>query len=382
MSLKIRSILLLFIGLISFSSTAQFTSHTLTVDNLTRTYYVHLPANYDASQPTPVVIWLHGMGTISVTDVQNLYAANQFALVSDTANFILLVPVAENYQLLNMRAWNSHAGLAGIYPNTNIHDIDFIYSMLDTAIANYNVNQQCVYLCGFSMGGFMTERMALVNSFRFAAFASVSGTIGSGVTDLDPQRSIPIAHFHGTADNNVKYVNNPYGMDPDSLVNFWIANNNCDTTPIAHTTYSDVGTNGTITIDHYVYSNGNADVEFFKENNATHEWLPKTSGKIWIFFNQHEYHDLGVKTNALNDVDLHIYPNPVTDAFHISIMNSKPIQPYSIEMTDLNGNVMLTKKTKLKSLTVQLDKTIANGIYLLKVGNARFHLTKKIVVAH
>ncbi len=376
---KIRLFYLLFFLFFSIPSFSQFQAHSFVFDQISRTYYIHVPTSYTGANPVPIVVWLHGMGNISVEQVQHLYAANQFIPISEQEGFILLVPVAINYSLLNMRAWNSRAGLLGIYPNTDVDDIGFINAMLDTTIATYNINLDRIYLCGFSMGGFMTERMALEDHTRFAAFASVSGTIGNGISNPTPGRAIPIAHFHGTADNNVSYHNNPYGIDPDSLVHFWIANNGCDTIPTTHTSYTDVGQNGTLTVDHYIYSGGNAAVEFFKANNSTHEWLPKTSQKIWMFFNKHSG-ALGIK-NQKHTPNITVYPNPVNKKLFISFPQSGLKTDYWVQLYTIQGKLVYQKRSHQKKLILPIQQKLnSGGLYILQIKNQYFVYTQKIQV--
>ena len=110
----------------------------------------------------------------------------------------------------------------------------------------------------------MTERMALQSNGRIAAFGSMSGTFGSAIHTYTPGRHVPIAHFHGTSDPMVAYTGNLYGIDPDSMIHFWIGNNGCNLTPDTFT-YPNTA-NDTITVERFEYSNGDpqCDVWFFK----------------------------------------------------------------------------------------------------------------------
>lgn len=70
--------------------------------------------------------------------------------------------------------------------------------MLDETIYDFSVNQDGIFVCGFSMGGFMTQRLALEYNARYKAFASVSGTIGANISESakNPGKAIHLAHFH------------------------------------------------------------------------------------------------------------------------------------------------------------------------------------------
>jgi polyhydroxybutyrate depolymerase len=116
-------------------------------------------------------------------------------LIAYTANFILIVPDTCADPLAG-NAWNSGAGTSGYFPHSTIIYKGFINALVDTDVSNYSINSNKVYLCGFSMGGFMTERMACESNGKFAAFASAGGTIRNGITTCNPTRAIPLAHFY------------------------------------------------------------------------------------------------------------------------------------------------------------------------------------------
>lgn len=365
---------------------AQFDTHVINHGGLDRTYYSYVPDNYDPSIPASVVVYLHGMGDISVADVQNLYDPHQFLPIADTANFILLVPVAEVFNMLvvTMRAWNSQAGVdiplvGSISPNADVDDFGFIDAMLDETIANYSVNEGKMYVCGFSMGGFMTERFALQHNHRFAAFASVGGTIGANIESTEPGRPIRLAHFHGTADGTVGFTNNTFGWDAEETRDFWIEHNNCDEEPIETGTYTDYTSGGApIEVDYYAYSNGDADVEFHVLNDAEHVWLQKNSTYIWKFFNQYEG-VLSVDKEELSKGNVSIYPNPVENLVNISLTDVNINEAYQIQVVDMNGKVI--EQTKSSNLLTQVNlESINSGVYFVKLFNKDFYYTHKLIV--
>lgn len=359
----------------------QFTAKQIAIDGLNRTYHIHVPANYSASSPASVVVWLHGMGTINISDVQRLYGANQFVPISDTANFILLVPVAENFALLNMRAWNSQAGVLGISPNADINDFGFIDAMLDEVIDEYAVNQNRMYVCGFSMGGFMTQRFALQHNQRFAAYASVSGTIGANVTSQEPNRPIRLAHFHGTNDATVDYTNNTFGMGAEAMLAFWLSNNQCDTTPIHTYTYEtmDPQNNDTISVDYYVYGGGSGQIEFHKENGAPHVWLEDNAKRIWLFFNQFEG-VLGIEETTDSEANQAIlFPNPTSGK--VTLQSKENIEGY-LRITDITGRTLFTQRLKGQSFSIDLQTLgLSPGLYFINHTDAqRGSHTQKVIL--
>ncbi|MBX7243373.1 MAG: T9SS type A sorting domain-containing protein [Bacteroidia bacterium] len=341
----------------------QWSNQSFTFGGQLREYRIYIPSGYSASNPTSLVLTLHGLGD----NIMN-FSGVGMNYVADTANIIVLVPQALADPLLGT-AWNSGAGAFGYYPNSGVNDTGFLNAMIDSTMADYAVNPLKIYVCGFSMGGFMTHRMACESNGRIAAIASVSGTRGSGIAACNPARNIPVAHFHGTADGTVGYTGNTFGMDAEPLVQFWADNNHCDA-PV-HTTLPDIAADG-LTIDHYLYPNGwaSSEVEFFKINNGAHTWLflPENdidyTREIWRFFRKHTLQSVSVSP-ANNQNKIRVFPNPAGDKLSISI----PYSPKSnLQLYDIQGNLMFSKTGQEGNNDILLsDYGLSQGVYFLKV---------------
>ena len=176
---------------------AQQTSKTMQFGGLTRQYLEYVPAIYNSSTPVPIVICLHGLG-----DNMNNFAGIGMNYVADTADFIVLTPQAIVDPLASATAWNSGASYMGYQLNSGVDDVGFINALIDSTMALYNIDTTRIYVTGFSMGGFMANRLACELGDRLAAIASVSGTIGTALNCTNPD-PIPVCHFHGTTDSTV-----------------------------------------------------------------------------------------------------------------------------------------------------------------------------------
>ncbi|MFA5574925.1 MAG: T9SS type A sorting domain-containing protein [Brumimicrobium sp.] len=359
----------LIIGLQTFS---QWEQEFITHDGIERMYWRYVSPNYNAANPASLVVTLHGMG-----DNATNFKGIEFDNIADTANVIVLAPESLVDGLTGMTAWNSQAGVAGIYPNATINDIGFIHTIIDETMNNYSVNVGKVYACGFSMGGFMTQRLAIEGNTKFTAFASVAGTFGSGLTLANPNRAIPIAHFHGTTDATVGYDSNIFGSNVADLIDFWVDNNNCDITPTQEI-LPDLVADG-FTVEHFVYPNGDDEsvVELFKVNDAGHIWLRtgihdiSYSGEIWKFFNRYENPLLSVPTEDAI-FKFSIYPNPASEILFVNF--DKSIQS-PIILLDMNGKEVFkttSSSTQIEIPVASLDK----GIYIIKVGES----TRKVII--
>lgn len=369
---------LLFVAfLLGFLSTAQaqWTNKTMSIGGLTRSYRIYVSPNYSASDPASIVITLHGLG-----DNMTNFSGLGFNYIADTANIIVLVPQAVS-DVYAGAAWNSGAGVSGYYPNASVNDIGFINALVDTTVAHYAVDQSSVYLTGFSMGGFMTHRMAIQSNAKFAAFASMSGTIGAGITGFTPGRIVPMAHFHGTADQTVAFSGNQYGLDPDSVVSLWVSNNLCDLTPdTVH--FADAVPGDSITVDMYRYTGTAAasEVRFYVMNNCTHTVLFEPDNditeiiEIWNFFRQHKNLTAGTDLTGELAPALRFFPNPASD--YITLISSGK---GSIEVYDMTGKVL--QQALLQETSQILDiRGLQAGVYFLRTVSDGQTSVEKLIV--
>ncbi len=370
-----KKIIVLIIAIFTISiANAQWTNKTMVFGGLTRSYRVYQSSNYNASVPASLLIALHGLG-----DNMTNFSTIGFNYIADTANIICVFPQAVTDALAGT-AWNSGAGQMGYYPNSSVDDIGFINALIDTSVANYAINTSRVYLCGFSMGGFMTEKMALQSNSKIAAFGSMSGTVGTAITTFNPGRHVPIAHFHGTADSTVYYTGNIYGIDADSLIHFWITNNACNTTP---TTFSYPNTvNDNITVDRFEYSNGDpqSDVWFYKMYGAGHTVLEQPTNDIteivelWLFFIRHTFASDGtIELTTINN-NVKVYPIPAKENLTIETNTNKEQR---LVITNLIGQCVYSNNI-LNKAVVNVS-AFANGVYILKLNSDKEPLVKKFV---
>jgi len=167
---------------------------TLEHAGMTRTIRVHVPASYDPTRRTPVVLDFHGytMSAQAQEDMTRLPAK------ADAEGFISVTPDGTGA----LRGWIGGA-CCGTPAQTGLDDVGFVASLLDQLEARLCVDPRRVYATGFSNGGFLSHRLACELSDRIAAIAPVAGMMG--IDDCSPSRPVPVMHFHGTADTIVRY---------------------------------------------------------------------------------------------------------------------------------------------------------------------------------
>jgi polyhydroxybutyrate depolymerase len=357
---------------------SQETTNSFTHDGITRDYITYAPGVYDGSSAVPLVIALHGLG-----DDMHSFTAIRMDLIADTANFIVVTPQAIVETLLtNLTAWNSGVQTFGLTLNSTIDDVGFLSELIDTISANYNIDEQQIYFCGFSMGGFMAQRLACELSDKVTAIASVAGTLGSGI-NCSPGRSVPVCHFHGTKDGVVAYSGNQYGNDVEELINFWVTNNNCESSPVI-TLLPDLANDGyLITHSLYAGAEGGADVELYRVDSADHEWLapPPTNDifytdEIWKFFLKQKV-AVAESVDIEKDSIVRVFPNPSNGLIKLYNYNSVA----TVYVYDDFGNLVFETKVFENHKNLNL-KHLSAGSYFVKIKDSEGVFMEKLQIVH
>jgi polyhydroxybutyrate depolymerase len=170
---------------------------TVDVDGRARSYHIHIPPQYDPQQATPVVLAYHG----AMTNGPIMTVFCGLNKKSDEAGFIVVYPDGTGSGKV-MLVWNA----GGIWNGTSdekIDDVGFTVKLLDDLATVVTVDPKRVYASGLSNGGMMCYRLAAELSDRIAAIAPVAGTMA--IDAPNPQRAVPVIHFHGTDDRLVRY---------------------------------------------------------------------------------------------------------------------------------------------------------------------------------
>jgi polyhydroxybutyrate depolymerase len=305
--------LLLFLLLVATTLDAQ-DSRTFSHDGLNRSYILYQPSSYAGQSDLPLVFVLHGF----TQTAQSIMNYSGFNAVADTAGFIVAYPSGIS------AAWNTNAGFPG---GSTADDVGFLLALTDSLAQELSIDMDRVYVCGMSAGGFMSYRMACEAGDRIAAVASVTGTISpAAFQDCHPQRAVPIMQIHGTSDIIVPFNGSQANIPVPTLIDFWVAANNCPDTPEV-TALPDIVQEGS-TVDRIVYApcTSDSEVHLLRVNNGGHTWpgalansgLGNTnqdilaSVEIWQFFVRHTLNQTS-SVSSLKQPGIRLYPNPASD---------------------------------------------------------------------
>lgn len=367
----------IFSFLILSSVSGQTINGSMEHDGVEREYILHLPAAYDETVSYPFVYNLHGY-TSNATE-QQFYSAMD--ITADQNGFIVCYP--EGLQ----NSWN-----VGFPFGSEADDVGFLLSLVDSLSAEYNINQDRLYSCGMSNGGYMSYKLACEAGDRFAAIASVTGSIvPSQLSECTPIRPFPIMQIHGTADLVVPYNGTPFIAAPiEEVLDFWIAENECgvaDTIVVEDINTTDNST--ALRIEYNTCLEG-TEVLFYKIDNGAHTWPDATintgttnrdfngSQEVWNFFNRYDLNGAIISSteNEIAQNQIKVFPNPASaDVLNISDLPSAVTE---LRLYDTFGK-LLKVNTVSNELAQMNIEDLSAGLYILQAEGEDFRAVEKFI---
>ena len=319
-----------------------------------REYLVRTPTQYKAE--TPIVYFLHGLGD-NITRLDNEF---HFQQIADTYNWTMVVPQALAQSGYTM--WNA------ALTNSSIDDSGFLMALLDTLAVQYPVDLDSVFFTGFSMGGFMTHRMAIEHGDRITACAPVSGLITHTMATHTPVAPVKMLHIHGTSDpvvgydGNSQYFGSNLGLSVEAILNYWKNANHC-TDEATIDTLPDLHNDGLLFV-RYTYE-GEAEVQHIKVIGGNHTWYLNENQYDISYLNEiHKFFTQGNGGNVgLVEPDspvLRLWPNPTNGICSIEVETDSNLQ-----IIDLQGRIMATHPVKKGVNQIDLSD-FSEGMYLIK----------------
>jgi len=164
-----------------------------------RPVYLEVPADYDNSAPTALLMVLHGYSANAYT--QLAYTGLE-ALVEDQG--ILLVAPEGTVNSTGQQFWNATDACCD-NDGSGVDDVAYLTDLIDDISSVWNVDPARVYLFGHSNGGYMSYRMAC-DTDRIAALISLAGATWKDTAMCDPAAAVSVLQIHGTADDLVLYA--------------------------------------------------------------------------------------------------------------------------------------------------------------------------------
>jgi pimeloyl-ACP methyl ester carboxylesterase len=139
--------------------------YTTCIDGKRRPYVVYVPSTYSPSEPTPLMVILHGgvSSTALAEDPEGYAREHEFTKLAEKEGWLLLFPFGQYGA-----TWWDQVGMA------NIHNL------VRTVKREYNVDDDRVWMEGFSDGGSAAFLHAMLAPTDYAAFVALNGHMGVG----------------------------------------------------------------------------------------------------------------------------------------------------------------------------------------------------------
>ena len=256
-------------------------------DNLDRFYYVYTPSNIDSNESIPVLFAFHGYGSSAM---RHLNYTNYFPL-ADSNNFIVIYPQGATTATLS-----THWNVGGWTSKSTIDDLDFVDTVISLLKDKIQIDETRIYSSGMSNGGYMGYHLACNLSSKFAAIASVTGSMTNDTfNECDPTHPTPILQIHGLLDFIVPYDGNAGSKSIPDVINYWVNYNSCNLDPETLIKYDDYSL-----VVYETYSNclNDVNVKLILHPEMGHDW-PSTqshninaSSEIWNFVSMFDLYGL------------------------------------------------------------------------------------------
>lgn len=204
---------------------------TLASGGLSRTYQLHLPADYTPRRDWPVVLAFHGRGNTGV-------GTEEFSGLSN-----LPAIVAYPNGVIGTGDGDRQAWQGAPYAAAGVDDVAFTGDLIDELNRTLCVDKRRVYATGKSNGAGFTGLLACRMADRIAAIAPVAGAFYPETGEnCRPSRPVPVIDFHGTGDVTIPYEGDAErGLPaiPDWTAG-WAERNDCRARPRTRTIEPDI----------------------------------------------------------------------------------------------------------------------------------------------
>ena len=352
-------------------------------DGNNREYALYIPVSYDGSQEVPLLFNFHGGGG----NIAEHMSSADMRPIADTANFILVYPQAvPDPGNGGATSWMHKAP-------TTFDDVPFVEAMIDVIAAEYMIDNNRVYVCGYSLGGEFTYELACSLNNRIAAAGAVARTMqGETFNNCAPQHPTGVLTILGTADfisdyNGITFGGVQYYMSAAETHEYWATANNCNANPTM-STVPNTNTSDGSTVERYTWTDdsGCTYVEHLKVINGGHDWPGvfgnmdiDASQEIWNFVSGYNLSGLiGCVTNSIENASaledlVRVFPNPFEDQLIVesSFQGTQNYLLYSIL-----GEHILSGSIQSGSSNINLT-TIPDGLYILKVKGQALKVVKR-----
>ena len=258
-------------GIFATVAILDHSTGSIVVDGEPREYLLHVPAGYDPSRPTPLVISLHGAMNWPAYQMK----VSRWNDAADAHGFLVVYPGGQGR---GPKTWFMH----GKEAPAEMPDVRFISVLIDTLESHYRIDPARIYANGLSNGGGMAFALSCTLSDRIAAIGAVAAAQSLPFSWCRDTTPVPMIAFHGDSDHIAPYAGGKVAIAPEPFpaVRDWVADwarrNRCGADPADSLVASDV--------DRLAYPGcaDGADVVLYTVKGGGHAWPGGRPMPAWI----------------------------------------------------------------------------------------------------
>ena len=256
-------------------------------DNRNRFYYFYVPDNLETNQSIPILFAFHGYGSSALRHL----GYTNYMPIADRNNFIVVYPQGESTSTLS-----AHWNVGGWTSKSPVKDLEFVETVIDLLKDKLPIDETRIYSSGMSNGGYMGYHLACNLSNKFAAIASVTGSMTTSTYDnCSPSHPTPILQIHGLLDYVVPYNGNTGSKSIPDVMSYWSNYNSCNSDPDTLVKYDNYAL---IRYETYANCLNNVSVKLILHPTMDHTWPSinshniSASNEIWEFVSQFNLYGL------------------------------------------------------------------------------------------
>jgi polyhydroxybutyrate depolymerase len=298
-------------GLILVGATTAYADEKLAyaLQGTTRSAILHAPAATVGHAAT-LVIALYGSGD----NADHFQQSVGIDAVADQENFVVVYPEAIDAHWNYGRPVRKMPLLHG----QQVDDIGFIRTLIDDLVTRKLVDENRVYVTGFSRGAQFSFTLACALPDKIAAIAPVSGLMTEfQIDDCRPGHPMPIMMVNGTSDDTLLYdgfLSEDYRqLSVPETIEYWRQIDGCigedDIKTLPHLNDHD---RTRVSQFNWTGCKAGTGVRFYRIENGGHRWSRlvgsgnddpikgvrfggrngdiETAAEIWDFFKQYQRH--------------------------------------------------------------------------------------------
>jgi polyhydroxybutyrate depolymerase len=238
---------------------------SLTINGVTRTYLLHVPANFQKNNGALVIV-LHGSGGNGL----GMEIGTGFSTLADQAGFAVAYPDGLLESSSGQTNW-------AYFFSDFTDDVSFFRQFINTLQASVDPDPRRIYITGLSSGALMSHRLGVQLSELVAGIGVVEGALflkGNPPPVHSPVGPVSVLILHGDQDKTVLYCGTPVDASQEQSFNYW-AGTSADSCSSLDTTLAlcDGQRNISAVVEKDATNcSGNTEVKFYKLIGGVHTW--------------------------------------------------------------------------------------------------------------